>query len=66
LRHRIILEDLNHTGPLAPGLCPEGFDCDGSPLFREISAETIASASLGQAELWKSWNINEHPIEIEW
>lgn len=48
IAHRIILEDLNHTGPLAPGLCPDGFDCDAPPLFREISAETIASASLGQ------------------
>lgn len=41
------MEDLNHTGPLAPGLCPEGCS-EGPPLFQEISATTIASASLGQ------------------
>ena len=49
-RHRIILEDLNHTGPLAPNVADEFMEAAGSDpfLFTEMSPQTIASASLGQ------------------
>eukprot|EP00930_Biecheleria_cincta_P014262 TRINITY_DN12355_c0_g2_i1.p1 TRINITY_DN12355_c0_g2~~TRINITY_DN12355_c0_g2_i1.p1 ORF type:complete len:726 (-),score=110.04 TRINITY_DN12355_c0_g2_i1:57-2234(-) len=48
IAHRIILEDLQHTGPLAPGVCPDGCDTEGQPLFRSFSLEPVAAASLGQ------------------
>lgn len=40
------------TAETPAGLCPEGFNCDEAPLFKEISHTTIASASLGQV----SWH----------
>jgi len=50
IAHRIILEDLNHTGPLAPNVADEFMEAAGSDpfLFTEMSPQTIASASLGQ------------------
>ena len=51
IAHRIVLEDLNHTGPLAPGVCPEGLGLDGedcAPLFKAFSSKPVAAASLGQ------------------
>ncbi|CAE8685335.1 unnamed protein product, partial [Polarella glacialis] len=46
--HRVILEDLDHRGPLAPDLCPEGCDPSLPPLFASISRLPVAAASLGQ------------------
>eukprot|EP00439_Symbiodinium_sp_Y106_P017757 s790_g2.t1 len=52
IAHRIVLEDLGHTGPLAPGVCPEGLGLNASanctPLFRAFSSKPVAAASLGQ------------------
>ena len=54
IAHRIVLDDLNHTGPLAPGVCPEGLGIEGlseedcSPLFESFSSKPVAAASLGQ------------------
>jgi len=45
---RIIREDLNYPGPLAPGVLPEGCDPDAPPLLRELTPRHVASASLGQ------------------
>lgn len=46
--HQIILEDLDHRGPLAPGICPEGCDPALPPLFEAFSGSPVAAASLGQ------------------
>mmetsp|Transcript_30244 Transcript_30244/g.66323 ORF Transcript_30244/g.66323 Transcript_30244/m.66323 type:complete len:865 (-) Transcript_30244:961-3555(-) len=46
---RIMATELEHDGPIAPGVCPP--DCDdpdAPPLFAAISDGPIASASLGQ------------------
>mmetsp|Transcript_24472 Transcript_24472/g.56362 ORF Transcript_24472/g.56362 Transcript_24472/m.56362 type:complete len:776 (+) Transcript_24472:59-2386(+) len=45
----IILEDLDHAGPLVPGgFTLPGHDPNAPPLFAELTAEPIAAASLGQ------------------
>lgn len=46
--HKAILLDLNHRGPLAPGVCPEGCDPSLPPLFASITEGPVAAASLGQ------------------
>lgn len=51
--YRVIAEDFGAKGPLAPGLPSplqrhEGFDPDAPPLFAKLTADCIASASLGQ------------------
>lgn len=46
--HAMILEDLHHTGPLAPGVCPKGCDPSEKPLFAYFSEKPVAAASLGQ------------------
>jgi len=48
IAHRIIAEDLKHAGPLAPGVLWDGCDPDAAPLFAEMGAAHVASASLGQ------------------
>lgn len=45
----IVLEDLEHAGPLMPGgFTRPGGDPLGEPLFRAFSEDPIAAASLGQ------------------
>jgi len=47
--YRVIAEDFNATGPIAPGLpLLDGYDPDGPTLFRSLTVDPIASASLGQ------------------
>merc|ERR1719163_1088643 len=47
--YRVIAEDFNATGPIAPGLpLLDGYDPDGPTLFKALSRSCIASASLGQ------------------
>ena len=47
--YRVIAEDFNATGPLAPGIpALDGYDADGPTLFRQLTPDCIASASLGQ------------------
>jgi hypothetical protein len=46
----IMATDLNHTGPIAPGIVPDGNDKNGEPLFAWISPNPIAAASLGQVK----------------
>ena len=47
--YRVIAEDFGAVGPLAPGIpVLEGYDPDGPPLFKALTADCIASASLGQ------------------
>ena len=48
LAMHIIATELKWTGPLAPGVVPNGADPNGEPLFAWISEKPIASASLGQ------------------
>ena len=53
-RHRIVLEDLNHSGPLAPGLVPLGFPEDAPPLFKKFSRmgrERPSDTGLSHAEI---------------
>merc|ERR1719201_2180350 len=46
---RVIAEDFNATGPIAPGLpLLDGYDPDGPFLFKSLTKDCIASASLGQ------------------
>jgi len=46
---RVIAEELDWKGPIAPGLpLPPGASPDDPTLFAAVSAEPIASASLGQ------------------
>lgn len=47
--YRVIAEDFNATGPIAPGLpMLDGYDPDAKPLFKALTKDCIASASLGQ------------------
>merc|ERR1719201_528361 len=47
--YRVIAEDFNATGPIAPGLpLLDGYDPNGPTLFKSLSRDCIASASLGQ------------------
>ena len=67
-RHRIILEDLNHTGPLAPNVADEFMEASASPfLFTEMSPQTIASASLGQVgfRAW-GWVRRQRALGFAW
>eukprot|EP00439_Symbiodinium_sp_Y106_P080635 s393_g19.t1 len=41
-------QDLNHSGPLAPGLCPAHCDKTQRALFAEFTPQPVAAASLGQ------------------
>eukprot|EP00929_Paragymnodinium_shiwhaense_P050132 TRINITY_DN25268_c0_g1_i2.p1 TRINITY_DN25268_c0_g1~~TRINITY_DN25268_c0_g1_i2.p1 ORF type:complete len:813 (+),score=173.15 TRINITY_DN25268_c0_g1_i2:60-2441(+) len=45
---QIIAEDLRHSGPLAPGVVPNGNTDSGPTLFAEMTSSFVASASLGQ------------------
>ena len=48
---RVIAEDFNATGPIAPGLpLLDGYDPDGPFLFKSLTPDCIASASLGQVK----------------
>jgi len=44
----IIAEDLDHSGPLAPGVLWPGCDPSKPPLLAELNPKHVASASLGQ------------------
>lgn len=45
----VIAQEFNATGPIAPGIpLTEGCAADGPTLFRSMSVDCIASASLGQ------------------
>ena len=47
--YAVIADELQWRGPIAPGAIPQGCaDPTGKPLFAKLSAEPIASASLGQ------------------
>ena len=47
--YRVIAEDFNATGPIAPGLpLLDGYDPNGPTLFKALTKDCIASASLGQ------------------
>ncbi|CAE7029363.1 unnamed protein product, partial [Symbiodinium natans] len=46
--YRTIMEDLNHSGPLSPELCPEQCDETQRALFAFFSPDPVAAASLGQ------------------
>ena len=47
--YRVIAEDFNATGPIAPGIpVLDGYDPNGPYLFKSLTKDCIASASLGQ------------------
>ena len=61
---RVIAEDFNATGPVAPGLpLLDGYDPDGPTLFKSLSATCIASASLGQ--VYKGETHDGRPIAVK-
>ena len=61
---RVIAEDFNATGPVAPGLpLLDGYDPEGPTLFKSLSATCIASASLGQ--VYKGETHDGRPIAVK-
>ncbi|CAE7253365.1 unnamed protein product, partial [Symbiodinium pilosum] len=66
LAFEMILEDLNHKGPLVPnGHTSEDGDPTGPPLFAEISPQPIAAASLGQVYYAKTWDGREVAVKVQ-
>eukprot|EP00667_Euglena_gracilis_P013437 EG_transcript_13863 len=51
----IIARDLQWSGPIAPNVPHPGLETGAAPLFKWISPEPIASASLGQVYKAETW-----------
>jgi predicted unusual protein kinase regulating ubiquinone biosynthesis (AarF/ABC1/UbiB family) len=64
LAWRMIAEDLNWSGPLAPG-CPHAADAPGQPLFAELSSRPVAAASLAQVYYAKTWDGQELALKVQ-
>lgn len=62
---RIIAEDLDHTGPLAPGVFWEGCDRSGEPLLAELNPRHVASASLGQVYKGRLFDGREVALKVQ-
>ena len=63
---KILAEDLQHIGPLAPGV--EAVNCtdpDGAPLLKELNPKYIASASLGQVYRGRMHDGREVALKIQ-
>lgn len=63
--HTAILFDLDHHGPLAPGICPAGCDPALPPLFRTISDGPVAAASLGQVYRATTFDGRELAVKVQ-
>jgi len=62
---KIIAEDLNHTGPLAPGVFFDGCDKRGTELLANLGATRIASASICQVYKGTMWDGREVALKVQ-
>ena len=64
--YQVIAEDFGATGPIAPGLpVTPGCDPDGPTLFRALSKDCIASASLGQVYRGTTHDGQEVAVKVQ-
>ena len=64
--YRVIAEDFNATGPIAPGLpLLEGYDANGPMLFKSLTKDCIASASLGQVYRGEMHDGREIAVKVQ-
>ena len=62
----ILAEDLQHTGPLAPGVTAKNCtDPSGKPLLKELNPKYIASASLGQVYRGRMHDGREVALKVQ-
>ena len=62
----MIAEDFNATGPIAPGLpVTPGCDPDGPTLFKALTKDCIASASLGQVYRGTTHDGQEIAVKVQ-
>jgi len=64
--YRVIAEDFNATGPIAPGLpLLDGYDPNGPMLFKSLTKDCIASASLGQVYRGEMHDGTEIAVKVQ-
>lgn len=64
--YQVIAEDFGATGPIAPGLpATAGCDPNGPTLFKRLSADCIASASLGQVYRGETHDGQEIAVKVQ-
>ena len=64
--YRVMAEDFGAKGPLAPGIpATEGCDPNGPTLFKRLSADCIASASLGQVYRGETHDGQEIAVKVQ-
>ena len=64
--YRVIAEDFNATGPIAPGLpLLDGYDPNGPTLFKSLTKDCIASASLGQVYRGEMHDGTEIAVKVQ-
>ena len=64
--YQVIAEDFNATGPIAPGLpVTPGCDPDGPTLFKALTKDCIASASLGQVYRGTTHDGQEIAVKVQ-
>mmetsp|Transcript_3655 Transcript_3655/g.13122 ORF Transcript_3655/g.13122 Transcript_3655/m.13122 type:complete len:796 (-) Transcript_3655:992-3379(-) len=61
----IIAEDLKWDGPLAPDHPYQGEDSTRKPLFKKLTHEPIAAASLGQVYKAETWEGVEVAVKVQ-
>ncbi|CAE8627394.1 unnamed protein product, partial [Polarella glacialis] len=62
---QIIAEDLQHRGPLAPGVWVAGCDIQARPLLAELNPVNVASASIGQVYKGRLWDGREVALKVQ-
>ena len=64
--YEVIAEDFGAVGPIAPGIpATAGCDPDGPTLFRALTADCIASASLGQVYRGTTHDGQEIAVKVQ-
>ena len=64
--YEVIAEDFGAKGRLAPGLpLLDGYDADAPPLFKYLSKDCIASASLGQVYRGELHNGTQVAVKVQ-
>ena len=64
--YRVIAEEFNATGPVAPGIpVLDGYDPDGPTLFKSLTKDCIASASLGQVYRGEMHDGREIAVKVQ-